>query len=110
MPVMVLDMNDRRPAWAMPPWLAHEIRGALPADWELRVMETPADGSGDGMVNLDPALMKAARDAEVYLGYGVPAALLRAAHGLKWGDLRVRGNRTGDGEALPGAGSPGPGL
>ena len=84
MPVMVLDLNDRRPAWAMPSWLAHEIRAFLPPDWELRVMETAADGSGDGMVNLDPALVEAARDAEIYLGYGVPAALLRAARGLRW--------------------------
>lgn len=84
MPVMVLDLNDRRPAWAMPPWLPRELQDVLPPEWELRVMETPADGSGDGMVNLDPALLEAARDAEIYLGYGVPAALLTAAPGLKW--------------------------
>jgi len=47
-------------------------------------METEADGSGDGMVNLDPALVEAARGAEIYLGYGVPAALLREGKGLKW--------------------------
>ena len=29
-------------------------------------------------------LLKAVEDAEVYLGYGVPPALLRAAPGLKW--------------------------
>jgi len=84
MPVMVVDLKDRRPAWGMPDWVPEEIARALPAAWELKVMETPADGSGDGMVNLDPALLEAARDAEVYLGYGVPAALLRAASGLRW--------------------------
>lgn len=84
MPVMVLDLNDRRPAWAMPDWVPSEIRAVLPPEWELRVMETPADGSGDGMVNLDPGLLEAARDAEIYLGYGVPAALLEAAERLRW--------------------------
>jgi len=84
MPAMVLDLNDRRPAWAMPPWLPGEIQGVLPRGWTLKVMETPADGSGDGMVNLDPALLEAAADAEVYLGYGVPEALLKAAPSLRW--------------------------
>lgn len=84
MPVMVLDLNDRRPVWAMPDWVPHEIRAVLPPGWEIRVMETPADGSGDGMVNLDPALLEAARGAEIYLGYGVPAALLETAERLRW--------------------------
>ncbi|MFO8175470.1 MAG: NAD(P)-dependent oxidoreductase, partial [Longimicrobiales bacterium] len=84
MPVMVLDLNDRRPAWAMPDWVPSDIRAVLPPEWELRVLETPADGSGDGMVNLDPGLLEAARDAEIYLGYGVPAALLEAAERLRW--------------------------
>ncbi len=84
MPTMVLDLNDRRPAWAMAPWVPEEIRAALPPDWELRVMDSPADGSGDGMVNLDPALLEAAEGAEIYVGYGVPAALLRAVPTLRW--------------------------
>ena len=84
MPKVVLDLNDRRPAWAMPPWVGEEIRNALPSNWNLHVMETEADGSGDGMVNLDPALVGAAREAEIYLGYGVPAALLREGKGLGW--------------------------
>jgi phosphoglycerate dehydrogenase-like enzyme len=84
MPTVVLDLNDRRPAWAMPLWVPREIRNALPSGWKLHVMETEADGSGDGMVNLDPALVGAAREAEIYLGYGVPAALLREGKDLGW--------------------------
>jgi phosphoglycerate dehydrogenase-like enzyme len=97
MPTVVLDLNDRRPAWAMPSWVPEEIRGALPEGWVLHTMETEADGSGDGMVNLDPALVEAARGAEVYLGYGVPAALLREGRGLKWvhsGAAGVKGSLT----------------
>jgi phosphoglycerate dehydrogenase-like enzyme len=41
--------------------------------------------------------MEAAREAEIYLGYGVPAALLSAAMGLRWvhsGAAGVRGSLT----------------
>jgi phosphoglycerate dehydrogenase-like enzyme len=97
MPKIVLDLNDRRPAWSMPSWVPDEIRRALPLGWELHVMATDADGSGDGMANLDPALLEAAREAEIYLGYGVPAALLRECRGLRWvhsGAAGVRGSLT----------------
>lgn len=97
MPKIVLDLNDRRPAWSMPSWVPEEIRGALPHGWELHVMETDADGSGDGMANLDPALLDAARGAEIYLGYGVPAGLLTEGRGLRWvhsGAAGVRGSLT----------------
>lgn len=104
MPTIVLDLNDRRPAWALPPWVSEEIRAALPEGWTLRVMETPADGSGDGMVNLDPELFEAAREAEIYLGYGVPAALLREGRNLRWvhsGAAGVRGSLTPEMLASP---------
>ncbi len=104
MPTIVLDLNDRRPAWALPDWVPEELRDALPEGWTLRVMETPADGSGDGMVNLDPALVEAAREAEVYLGYGVPAALLKEGKNLRWvhsGAAGVRGSLTPEMLASP---------
>jgi len=104
MPKVVLDLNDRRPAWALPDWVPEEIRAALPDGWKLHVMETEADGSGDGMVNLDPALVEAAREAEIYLGYGAPAALLREGKGLGWvhsGAAGVRGSLTPEMLASP---------
>jgi phosphoglycerate dehydrogenase-like enzyme len=97
MPKLVLDLNDGRPAWALPPWVAREIREALPDHWTLRIMDTEADGSGDGMVNLSTELLDAVEDAEIYLGYGVPPALLQAGPGLKWvhtGAAGVRGSLT----------------
>ncbi len=104
MPKIVLDLNDRRPAWALPGWVATEIAAALPAGWTLQVMENPADGSGDGMVNLDPALVEATRDAEIYLGYGVPAAILREGKRLRWvhsGATGVKGSLTPEMLASP---------
>jgi phosphoglycerate dehydrogenase-like enzyme len=97
MPKLVLDLMDRRPAWSMPWWVPEEIEAALPEGWILQVMETEADGTGDGMASVSPDLLEAIRDAEIYLGYGVPAALLREGAGLRWvhsGAAGVRGSLT----------------
>ncbi len=104
MPKLVLDLNDRRPAWAMPAWVPEEIRAALPGGWTLHVMESEADGSGDGMVNLSPRLLEAVRDAEIYLGYGIPAGILTEGKELRWvhsGAAGVRGSLTPEMLASP---------
>lgn len=97
MPKLVLDLSDRRPAWSMPSWVPEEIEAALPEGWSLQIMETEADGTGDGTANLGPALLEAVRDAEIYLGYGIPAEILREGGGLGWvhsGAAGVRGSLT----------------
>lgn len=84
-PRVVVDLNDRRPIWAIPPWAVEELRSALPDGWRLDVATTPADGSGDGGGGPHPRVLEAVRDARVYIGYGVPAAILEAGRGsLKW--------------------------
>jgi phosphoglycerate dehydrogenase-like enzyme len=80
----VLDMPDRRPAWAMPAWVPAELKAALPAGWELAVIEEETSGAGDGASRVHPAVLEAVRDAEVYLGYGIPEALLEAGPALRW--------------------------
>jgi len=84
MPLAVLDMMDRRPVWAMPPWVPVEIRKALPDHWDLLVIDEETDGSGDGAARVSPRVMAAIPRAEVYFGYGVPAALLDAGPALRW--------------------------
>lgn len=84
MPRAVLDLNDRRPIWAMPDWVPQRIREALPEDWELHVLTEITDGSGDGAGRVAPGVLAAAADAEIYMGYGIAADLLRAAPGLGW--------------------------
>jgi phosphoglycerate dehydrogenase-like enzyme len=75
----------------MPSWVPGEIRSALPEGWELRVMETEADGSGDGVASVSPELLEAVVEAEIYLGYGVTPALLRAAKRLRWAHTGAAG-------------------
>ena len=77
-------MMDRRPIWAMPGWVHGEIRDALPADWELVVIDEETDGSGDGAARVSPTVLEAVSGAEVYFGYGIPAELLEAGAQLRW--------------------------
>ncbi|MSR19594.1 MAG: D-2-hydroxyacid dehydrogenase [Gemmatimonadetes bacterium] len=80
----VLDMADRRPAWAMPAWVPAELKAALPAGWELAVIEEETSGAGDGASRVHPAVLEAVRDAEIYFGYGIPEALLQGGPQLRW--------------------------
>jgi len=77
-------MKDRRPVWAMPEWVPLELAAALPAEWALTVIDDATDGSGDGAARVSPRVLEAVRDAEIYLGYGVPAELLESGSHLAW--------------------------
>jgi phosphoglycerate dehydrogenase-like enzyme len=74
----VLNMRDERPIWAPPASLAHQLRDALPPEWELVDVAGPVSGRGDGGGLTDEALA-AVRGAEIYFGLGLPRELLRAA-------------------------------
>ncbi len=104
MPKLVIDLKDRRPAWSMPSWVPEEISATLPGGWTIQVMDAEADGTGDGVGDPGPALLEAIRDAEIYMGCGVPAALLREGRRLKWvhsGAAGVRSSLTPEMLASP---------
>ena len=97
MRTVVVNLADRRPVWTLPGWVPEEIRAALPRGWRLEMSEEPADGSGDGDASASRSLLELARDCEIYLGYGLPAELVRAAPALSWahsGAAGVRGSLT----------------
>ncbi|HEX2090900.1 MAG TPA: D-2-hydroxyacid dehydrogenase [Longimicrobiaceae bacterium] len=87
MPRLVVDLHDRRPLWTLPEWALEEIRATLPPEWECVAVGEVADGQGDGG-GPSPEALRAVRGAEVYLGYGIPPALFRAATGRPEGRLR----------------------
>jgi phosphoglycerate dehydrogenase-like enzyme len=96
---LVVDLADERPIFSLPRRVVDAIESALPADWETVVVDAPASGRGDGGPTASPAALEAVRHAEVYLGYGVPADLLRAGPGLRWahsGAAGVRASLTPD--------------
>ncbi len=83
---LVLDLNDRRPIWALPPWAVERLRARLPPGWTLHAVSTPADGSGDGAGGGPSAeVLEAVTGARVYVGYGIPPQVLEAGRGtLRW--------------------------
>ncbi len=94
---VVLHMQDRRPVWSMPEWVPGRLREAMPEGWELRDVDAPADGSGDGAALVAPEVVEAVRDARVYLGFGIAPEVLRAGEGLEWvhsGSAGVGGSLT----------------
>lgn len=80
----VLDMRDRRPIWSIPEWAVEEIRGALRPGWELVVVETPTDGSGDGAGGPSAEAIRAVADARAYAGFGIPPQIVKAGENLEW--------------------------
>ena len=82
---VVLDVEDRRPIWAMPAWAVDELAAGLPEGWELCVAASPADGAGDGGGAPSAEVIHAVAGARIYIGFGVPEAVLEAAgETLEW--------------------------
>jgi phosphoglycerate dehydrogenase-like enzyme len=68
----------------MPEEHSERIGAELPPGWELvRVLEE-ADGSGDGAPRQSPALIDALADAEVYVGFGIPAEVFQCSDRIRW--------------------------
>lgn len=81
---VVVDLNSPRPVWRVPPSTLAAVKKALGREFEVVVVSSPAVSDGDGGPGL-PEAEAAARGAEVYIGYGVPEGVARAAHGtLRW--------------------------
>jgi phosphoglycerate dehydrogenase-like enzyme len=83
----VLDLRDVRPVWAVPDDVVRSVRAAFPAEWEVVMVEAPADGRGDGG-GPSPEALEAMRGAEVYFGYGLPLPLFRVGSDPSRGALR----------------------
>jgi phosphoglycerate dehydrogenase-like enzyme len=75
---VVFNMQDERPVWSPPPWVATRLREALPAGFELVEVAAPVSGRGDGG-GVSAEAYEAVRGAEIYFGLGLPRELLLAA-------------------------------
>lgn len=82
--IAVVDFRDRRPAWTLPDAVAERLTREAPPGWTFRFVDALADGSGDGGAPATPEALAAVRDADVYLGAGIPLAVLGAGAGLRW--------------------------
>ena len=69
---------DERAVWAPPPGTLGSIAGSFGKGWEVLVLRTPVTGRGDGGGGSEETI-RAARGAEVLIGFGLPRDVLLAA-------------------------------
>ncbi len=94
---LVIDLADARPIFALPDDVVQAIRAGAPG-WDVVAIDAATSGTGDGAHRASPAALRAVREgAEVYMGFGIPAELLREGPELRWvhsGAAGVRGSLT----------------
>ena len=90
---VVVDLASPRPLWSITPEAVAAIRRAFGRGFDVVQIESAASSDGDGGAG-SPEAARAARGAEVYLGYGVPRAVAEAAVGsLRWAHSAAAGVR-----------------
>ena len=77
-------MDDSRPIMRLPDGLEERLRAALTFGWEVVRVRAATSGRGDGVADASPEAIEAARDAEIYLGFGAPASIVAAGECLRW--------------------------
>jgi phosphoglycerate dehydrogenase-like enzyme len=81
---VVLNFRETRPVWSAPDEVLARIAGAFPRDWIVEIVRARADGRGDGG-SVSAEALAAVKNAEVYMGFGVPVEILRGAGPtLRW--------------------------
>lgn len=90
---VVVDLVSPRPVWSITPEAVAAIRRAFGRGFDVVTVDAASSSDGDGGPG-SPEAAAAARGAEVYLGYGVPRAVAKAALGsLQWAHSAAAGVR-----------------
>jgi phosphoglycerate dehydrogenase-like enzyme len=82
--LLVVDGNAKSRTWTLKPDDERRIRDATPEGWRVYFVKALTSSDGDGPPIPNDEVMSVTADAEVYLGFGMPRALLLAAHKLRW--------------------------
>jgi phosphoglycerate dehydrogenase-like enzyme len=89
----VVDLASSRPVWRVPEESVEAIRRALGHGWDVVSVGALSVSDGDGAAASDEAVA-AARGAELYFGWGVPAGVASAAaETLRWAHTAAAGAR-----------------
>ena len=89
--LLVADLNAIAPSWTFPAWAAERLAGEAPAGWRVHLVRAPTVSDGDGSDKPSDEAMAAVREAEAYVGFGLPRALLREAPRLRWAHSTAAG-------------------
>jgi len=82
--LLVADLRSSAPAWALPDRVVAAINAAAPADWRVHVVGALTVSDGDGADRPSDETLSVIGDAEAYVGFGAPPALITAAPRLRW--------------------------
>ncbi len=82
--LLVADLRAAAPAWTPPERVLDSLRRATPDGWRVHVVRSLTVSDGDGADRPSDETLSVIGDAEAYLGFGAPRALLEAAPGLRW--------------------------
>jgi phosphoglycerate dehydrogenase-like enzyme len=80
----VADLAAAAPVWTLRPEGAREIRDAAPPGWRVEIVTAPTISDGDGGTPPSEEALRAVRDAEVYVGFGISRSLFVEARKLRW--------------------------
>jgi len=81
---LVVDLQSSTPIMALPSDGADRLRNAAPKGWQVHVVKSLTDSSGDGTNAVSDETLAEVADAQVYFGYGLSATVVDAAPQLKW--------------------------
>ena len=81
---VVVDLASTSRNWSLPEWGAERIRAAAPPGWEVVVATSSTSSDGDGTGGTAPEVLDAAKEAEIYFGFGLSEALFAGAPRLRW--------------------------
>ena len=81
---MVVDLRSTAQAFNLPDRVAQAITDATPPDWRVHIVSAVTDSFGDGAQQPSDEALAAIRDAEVYVGFGMPRSLFLAGPQLRW--------------------------
>jgi phosphoglycerate dehydrogenase-like enzyme len=93
---LVVDGNAVSRTWTLTRDAEQRLLDEKPDDWDIYVVRAQTSSDGDGPTGANDEVVRAIADAEVYLGFGIPRALLLAAPQLRW----VHSAAAGVGSAL----------
>ena len=81
---LVLDLASQRPLWRPPETFLRALAAAAGDAWRVESVAAANDSDGDGAGG-SPEAVAVAAGAEIYIGWGIPEAVLEAGRGtLRW--------------------------
>lgn len=81
---LVVDLASQRPLWQPTPAFLEALAAAAGKAWQVDVVRAASNSDGDGSGG-SPEAVAVAAGAEVYIGWGIPEAVLEAGRGtLRW--------------------------